>query len=109
MKHAKHSLMEMNSTHVIVPLAFVAVCAGAGEDRSAERYSLRPAHFLVAFPPGGSADATARVVGQPATRSRRVAQGFDVIGNSLAEFGAFIRDELARWSRTVTKSGARIV
>jgi tripartite-type tricarboxylate transporter receptor subunit TctC len=48
------------------------------------------------------------ILRQPATRSRLVAQGFDVIGNSPAEFGAFIKDELARWSQAVKKSGARI-
>jgi len=44
----------------------------------------------------------------PELRERLVNQGFDVIGSTPAEFGAFVRAELKRWSAVVKASKASI-
>ena len=40
-------------------------------------------------------------------RDRLTAQGANVVGNSPAEFGAFIRGEYARWGKVVHEAGIR--
>jgi tripartite-type tricarboxylate transporter receptor subunit TctC len=49
-----------------------------------------------------------QVLKLPDVRERLVIQGFDVIGSTPAEFGAFVRAELQRWSRVVKASKASI-
>jgi tripartite-type tricarboxylate transporter receptor subunit TctC len=41
-----------------------------------------------------------------ATRDSLAKQGFDVVGNSAAEFAAWIKSEQAKWSKVITASGA---
>jgi tripartite-type tricarboxylate transporter receptor subunit TctC len=36
------------------------------------------------------------------------AQGIEIIGNSPAEFAAYIKSELAKWAVVVKKSGAKV-
>jgi tripartite-type tricarboxylate transporter receptor subunit TctC len=40
-------------------------------------------------------------------KDRLVSQGANVVGNSPAEFGDFIRDESARWGKVVRDAGIR--
>jgi tripartite-type tricarboxylate transporter receptor subunit TctC len=49
-----------------------------------------------------------QVLKLPDVRERLVNQGFDVIGSTPGEFGAYIRSELKRWSRVVKASHASI-
>ncbi len=42
----------------------------------------------------------------PVTRDSLAKQGFDVVGNSAAEFAAWIRAEQQKWSKVITASGA---
>lgn len=61
---------------------------------------------------GGVSAMTDLIAGQvlklPDVRERLVKQGFDVIGSTPGEFGAYIRSELKRWSRVVKASHASI-
>ena len=48
-----------------------------------------------------------RVMQLPDVRERSNAQAFTTIGNSRAEFAAFIQSEAARWGKAVRDSGAK--
>jgi tripartite-type tricarboxylate transporter receptor subunit TctC len=65
-------------------------------------------------PPGMPAPLLAEVhaaivaaLRQPETEARLVQQGFDVVGNSPAEFAAFQEAEIARWRRVVQAGNIR--
>jgi tripartite-type tricarboxylate transporter receptor subunit TctC len=47
-------------------------------------------------------------VNAPDIRKRLVDQGFDIIGNTPAEFRAYIQTELVKWDRIVKLSGSRV-
>jgi len=47
-------------------------------------------------------------VQQPDMKERLLAQGADPIGMPAEEFRAYIKSELARWSKVVQASGARV-
>ena len=47
-----------------------------------------------------------RAMRSPDTREALGRQGFDVVGNSPAEFAAWIRAEQAKWSKVIKASGA---
>lgn len=44
----------------------------------------------------------------PEVRERLQSMGIEVVGNTPGEFGAFMRDETAKWGRIVKESGAKI-
>jgi tripartite-type tricarboxylate transporter receptor subunit TctC len=52
--------------------------------------------------------ATARATQDPGVREHLRKQGAEPVGNSAAEFNAYLREELARWSEVVKVSGARV-
>jgi tripartite-type tricarboxylate transporter receptor subunit TctC len=54
------------------------------------------------------AAAVARAAKDPATREQLRKQGADPVGNTSAEFNAYLREELARWTEVVKVSGARV-
>jgi tripartite-type tricarboxylate transporter receptor subunit TctC len=54
------------------------------------------------------AGAVARAAKDPATREQLRKQGADPVGNSPAEFNAYLREEFTRWSEVVRVSGAKI-
>jgi len=58
----------MQSSRRDVLKLFASGVAFAGEPRlaSAQNYPVRPIHWIVSFPPGGSNDIIARIVGPPA-------------------------------------------
>ncbi|MBI3938500.1 MAG: tripartite tricarboxylate transporter substrate binding protein [Betaproteobacteria bacterium] len=49
-----------------------------------------------------------RALNQPDVRKYLVNQGAEVVGNTPAEFAAFIKAEAAKWTRVIRESGARI-
>jgi len=49
----------------------------------------------------------ARAAQAPEVRERLVAAGFNVVGNTPAEFDAMVRSEVAKWKRVVEVSGAK--
>ncbi len=67
------------------------------------------------FAPAGTADLPVerfnaeanRALGLPAVRESLVAQGYEAIGGSAREFGAFVRQELDKWTRVVKATGAK--
>ncbi len=47
------------------------------------------------------------IVRQPETEARLVGQGAEVVTGTPAEFGAFIRSEIARWAQVAAETGLR--
>lgn len=43
----------------------------------------------------------------PELKSRLATQGAEVVGNSPAEFGAYIRGEIVKWAKVIEESGAK--
>jgi tripartite-type tricarboxylate transporter receptor subunit TctC len=41
------------------------------------------------------------------TRARLADQGFEPVGNSPEEFGAYIKSELAKWGKVIGDAGIR--
>jgi tripartite-type tricarboxylate transporter receptor subunit TctC len=54
------------------------------------------------------AAAVARATKDPGVRESLRKQGADPVGNTPAQFSAYLREELARWSEVVKISGARV-
>jgi tripartite-type tricarboxylate transporter receptor subunit TctC len=52
-------------------------------------------------------EAIARVVKQPEMRERLSTQGYDPLGNSSAEFAAYLRAEVGKWAKVVKDAGMR--
>jgi tripartite-type tricarboxylate transporter receptor subunit TctC len=52
--------------------------------------------------------AVARAAQDPGIREQLRKQGADPVGNTPAEFNAYLREELARWTEVVKVSGARV-
>jgi tripartite-type tricarboxylate transporter receptor subunit TctC len=52
--------------------------------------------------------ATARATRDPGIREQLRKQGAEPVGNTAAEFNAYLREELSRWSEVVKVSGARV-
>ena len=52
------------------------------------------------------ADAV-RVLNQPDVRDKLVAEGSELVGNSSAEFTAFLKNDMAKWAKVVRQSGIR--
>lgn len=50
---------------------------------------------------------SARVVSQPETRERLVNMGVDIIASTPEEFGAFLRSEIARYTKVVKDAGLK--
>ncbi len=49
-----------------------------------------------------------QVLASPSVRERLQGQGMEALGGTPAEFGAFIRSEIDRWSRVVKATGAKV-
>ena len=54
------------------------------------------------------AAGVARAAKDPATREALRKQGADAVGNTPAEFNAYLREEYARWAEVVKVSGAKV-
>ena len=54
------------------------------------------------------AAAVARAAKDPTTREQLRKQGAEAVGNTSAEFNAYLKEELARWTEVVKVSGARV-
>ena len=44
----------------------------------------------------------------PETRKRMADFGFEPIGNTPEEFGAFVKEDIARWAKLVKETGAKV-
>jgi tripartite-type tricarboxylate transporter receptor subunit TctC len=49
----------------------------------------------------------AKVVNQPDVRERLIGMGVDIIANSPEEFGAFLRSEIARYTKVIKEAGIK--
>lgn len=49
-----------------------------------------------------------RILKLPETRDRFLALGAEPVGSTAEQFGAFYRNEVAKWARVVKESGARV-
>jgi tripartite-type tricarboxylate transporter receptor subunit TctC len=52
-------------------------------------------------------DAAVRALRSPDVRERLTAIGFDVVGSSPEEFGAFMKAEVERWTKVVERGGIK--
>lgn len=57
----------------------------------------KPIQFVVGFGPGATTDTVARIA----------ALGLESRQNSPADFAAFLREEVPKWSKAVKDSGAK--
>jgi tripartite-type tricarboxylate transporter receptor subunit TctC len=48
-----------------------------------------------------------KALAHPDIRSRLAAQGADILGGTPAEYAAYLRTEMPRWSKAVKDSGAK--
>ena len=53
-------------------------------------------------------DAALKTLREADLRQTLEAQGFDIRGENAAKFGAFLKAEVAKWTRVVKNSGARV-
>jgi tripartite-type tricarboxylate transporter receptor subunit TctC len=49
-----------------------------------------------------------KALADPGVRQALTAQGFDIMGGTPAEFGAFMKSEIDKWGRVVKASGAKV-
>jgi len=52
-------------------------------------------------------DAARQAIAQPEMRKRLDTEGATPVGNSPAQFAAFVESEIQRWAKVVKFSGAR--
>lgn len=71
--------------------------------------------YGVLAPAGTPPDIVAKLNGaivaflkSPDVRKRFATQGAEVVGNSPADFGAFIKREIVKWTKVIKESGARV-
>ncbi len=84
----------MKNKHVIAGLvAAVALAVGAAQAQTASKYPDKPIRLLLPFPPGGSSDTVARVLGP--VMAERLGQPV-VIENKPGAGGAIALDTVAR-------------
>ena len=50
----------------------------------------------------------AKIVKLPETRDRFLALGAEPVGSTAEQFGVFFRNEVAKWSKVVKASGAKV-
>ena len=51
--------------------------------------------------------AIVKILGVAETRERLLAQGFEPVGGTPAEFGAYIKSEIAKWGRVIKAAGIK--
>jgi tripartite-type tricarboxylate transporter receptor subunit TctC len=49
-----------------------------------------------------------KVIHAPELRDRMTALGFEVVGGTPEELGAFLKAEIAKWSKVIRDSGAKV-
>ena len=48
-----------------------------------------------------------KILSAPETKERLLAQGFEPVGSSPDEFGAYIKSEIAKWGKVIKAAGIR--
>jgi len=48
-----------------------------------------------------------KIIADPTLRARLADQGFEPVGNSPEEFGAYIKSEITKWGKTIRDAGIR--
>ena len=48
-----------------------------------------------------------KILGVAETKDRLLAQGFEPVGGTPEEFGAYIKSEIAKWARVIKAAGIR--
>jgi tripartite-type tricarboxylate transporter receptor subunit TctC len=52
-------------------------------------------------------DEIVKILGVAETRDKLVAQGFEPVGSTADEFGAYIKSEIAKWSKVIKTAGIK--
>lgn len=90
--------------HLIAALALA--WASAATYGASPAFPQKPIVAVVPFPPGGSSDMIARIVGPSVNRSlgqqRMIDLGFEVLASTPDYSDKFLAQELARWKHVVT-------
>lgn len=103
----------MTTINTIRTWLAVALLAAAGV-AAAQAFPSKPIRLLVGAPAGGTTDTLARSIAAEMTRTlgqdmkkRLALEGAVPVGNSSADFSAFVREDLRRWAPVVQYSGAK--
>jgi tripartite-type tricarboxylate transporter receptor subunit TctC len=49
-----------------------------------------------------------KAINSPSVREKYIAMGADPVGNTPAQFTAYIKNEIAKWTKVVKDSGAKV-
>jgi tripartite-type tricarboxylate transporter receptor subunit TctC len=90
----------MYMTALMRALAMLAVPALAAP-ALAQNYPNKPVRFIFPYAPGGTTEILARQIGTKL-------QGSADVAGTPAQFGAFIKAEIAKWGKVVKASGATV-
>src|SRR5256885_1338226 len=105
-KLAPVAVTSARRSQALPDLATIAESGVPGYEASTWYGALAPAHT----PPAVIARLHAEIVkvlADPALRARLADQGFEPVGNSPEEFGAYIRSEIAKWGKAIPDAGIR--
>ena len=70
----------------------------------AQSWPAKPIRIVLQFPPGGSTDLVARILGQALSQSLGQ-QGFELAGSTPDELGTFVQEQLKAWERAFREAG----
>ena len=105
-KLAPVAVTSARRSRVLQDLATIAESGVPGYEASTWYGALAPAHT----PPAVIARLHAEIVkilAEPALRARLADQGFEPVGSSPGEFGAYIKSGIAKWGTAIRDAGIR--
>ncbi len=94
-------------TSTLPDVPTIAESGVAGFDVAPWFGTLAPAHTPAPIVSRLNAE-TVKVLRGATLRERLAREGVDVVGNTPAEFGAFIKGEMQKWAKAVKESGAKV-
>ncbi|TMH44751.1 MAG: tripartite tricarboxylate transporter substrate binding protein [Betaproteobacteria bacterium] len=105
-KLAPVAVTSARRSHALPGLATIAESGVPGYEASTWYGALAPAHTPPAVIARLHAEI-AKILADPALRARLADQGFEPVGNSPEEFGAYIKSEITKWGKAIRDAGIR--